>query len=203
MEDDQPMKCYIHALCPVKNSSSKRKFLNCWQQNEEDVARAVCFAPAKHDEIDSLKKTKAPIKIYQYRRGPNGEVILDDKSKCKPVEDVGFPYREPAATSDVVTIANLANVATEQIVMIKAEVASVSGIKTIQTQHQGTLRKQDVTLRDPTSSIKLVLWGDHVDSLEANKTYLLENLKLKSNRYGHYLNTPKDVQFQYHIIEPF
>ncbi|KXJ06662.1 hypothetical protein AC249_AIPGENE6379 [Exaiptasia diaphana] len=83
--------------------------------------------------------------------------------------------------NDVVSIAKLVDVASEQLVKVKAQVLSISGPKVINTQHQGTLRKQDVTLRDTATSIKLVLWDHYVDSLEANKTYLFENVKLKSN----------------------
>ena len=205
MEDKEtnPIKCYIHSLSPVKNSSSKRKFFNCWIQKEKEIERVVCFDARKHDELDTLKKTKSAINLHPYRKSSTGEIILDDKSKFSPVQDVGFDYIDPVMPNDVVSIAKLVDVASEQLVKVKAQVLSISGPKVINTQHQGTLRKQDVILRDTATSIKLVLWDHYVDSLEANKTYLFENVKLKSNRYGRYLNTAKDAEFRFSLTEPF
>lgn len=205
MEDREPFECHIHSVSPLKKSSAQnKKFFNCWlQSNEEDVIRVVCFDPHRHDELSSLKTAKTAVKIQSYKKNQQGEITLDDKCKFIPVPKLGFQYREPVATNEVLSIAQLANVASEQLVKIKAEVTAVSGVKVLQTLHQGALKKQDVTVRDPTSSIKLVLWGNLVDSLEADTTYLLKNLKLKSNKYGRYLNTPKDAEFQYEVVEPF
>lgn len=57
------------------------------------------------------------------------------------------------------------------------------------------LRKQKVMLRDPSGTMKLILWGKYVDLLVVNETYKLENLKLKVYNEQRYLNTPKDEQF--------
>ena len=66
------------------------------------------------------------------------------------------------------------------------------------------LSKQEVTTRrDPTSSVKVILWESWVNSLKSNKTYLLQNLKVKTNKNERYLNTAKDEKFLFQEIEPF
>ena len=53
-------------------------------------------------------------------------------------------------------IASLMNVTAEQITL-KAEVTHVASVKHI-SQHHGQLQKQEIMLRHPTGTTKLVLW---------------------------------------------
>lgn len=63
-------------------------------------------------------------------------------------------------------ISLLQKVAAEQVVSIKAEVVKMSGWKTIHTERYGSLKKQEVIIRDNTPSTKVVLWEEYVDCLE-------------------------------------
>ena len=58
-----------------------------------------------------------------------------------------------------ISISSLNDLAGEQLVTIKAEVAQISGVKRIETQDQGRLNRQEVILRDVTVSIKAILWS--------------------------------------------
>jgi hypothetical protein len=40
--------------------------------------------------------------------------------------------------------------------------------------------KQDVVVADPTATIKIILWGDFVNSLELDNTYTLKNVRVKT-----------------------
>ena len=66
-------------------------------------------------------------------------------------------------------ISSLQKVAAEQVVSIKAEVVQISGSKTIDTQRYGSLKKQEIIIRDNTSSTKVVLWEEYVDCLEIER----------------------------------
>ena len=79
-----------------------------------------------------------------------------------------------------ISISSLNDLAGEQLVTLKAQVAQISGVKRIETQHQGRLNKQEVILRDVTGSIKAILWESSVDTLKENTTYILKNLKNKN-----------------------
>lgn len=65
------------------------------------------------------------------------------------------------------------------------------------------LRKQELVIRDGKSSIQLVLWDSYVDSLEINKTYLFNNLRLKESNFGWYLNTAKSEKVTFEETTPF
>ena len=100
-------------------------------------------------------------------------------------------------------ISSLQKVAAEQVVSIKAEVVQISGSKFIHTQRYGSLKKQEVIIRDNTSCTKVVLWEEYVDCLEINKTYLLCNLRVKGNKSEKYLNNAKTEKFTFKETEPF
>ena len=51
-----------------------------------------------------------------------------------------------------------------KLVSLKAQVVKVSNVKQVPIKNQGTLKKQEVIFRDTTSSIKLILWKDNIES---------------------------------------
>lgn len=105
----------------------------------------------------------------------------------------------------VSSISALNNVASEQLISTKAQVVNIAATKVVNTQYQGTLKKQEVLIRDPTSSIRVILWESYGDTLTLNSTYIFKNFKVKlyKNTKERYLNTAKDVLFQANETSPF
>ena len=103
----------------------------------------------------------------------------------------------------ITSISALNNVASEQLISVKAQVVNISAVKVVKTQYQVTLKKQEVLIRDTTSSVKVILWESYAETLTLNSTYLLKNLKVKISRNERYLNTAKDVPFQFTETLPF
>lgn len=87
------------------------------------------------------------------------------------------------------------NLVAEQLLCVKGQVASISGVKMVATQYSSSTDKQEVVIRDPTAHAKVVLWGRHVNSLDIGKTYVFKNLRLKVTKYERYLNTPRKDEF--------
>ena len=199
--------CYLHAVSPIKKAmSSNKRYFNCMLQKNDTVIRAVCFSPQKHSELKTLQQTKSPVKVSNYQKSQNKDIILNQYTKIAPVDptDINFMHSNKlTSTGTAKTISSLNELAPEQVVTLKAEVAQVSSVKKIHTQYQGALKKQEVLLRDSTSSIKAILWECSVDALKANKTYILKNLKLKTSRCQRYLNTAKDEEFLATETTPF
>ena len=199
------LHCYIHAISPVKKAtSSNRKYFDCTLQNEDNSVRAVCFSTEKHPELKTLQQTKSPVKITNYNTSANNgkeDIILLSKTKITPItsDDSNFPYSGEltAATGILPNLLALEKLAAEQLVTIKAQVAQMSSVKTLRTQHQGVLKKQELLIRDTTTSVKLLLWENNVDMLELNKTYILQNIKIKRSKNEMYLNTTKDDKFTF------
>ena len=105
----------------------------------------------------------------------------------------------------VSSISTLNNVASENLITIKAQVVNIAATKVVNMQYQRTLKKQEVLITDPTSSIKVILWESYVDTLTLNSTYIFRNLKVKlsKNKNERHLNTAKDVSFYTKKTAPF
>ena len=152
----------------------------------------------------ALQKAKSPVKVSNYMKSKGKDIIFNQYTKITPVDDTDFQHSSKLLVTGIAnTIVSLNEVAPEQLVSIEAEIAEVSGVKSVKTQHQGTLRKQEVLTRDTTSSIKVVLWEDNVNQLQKNKTYLLKNLEVKLTNKEKYLNNLKDDEFTATEETPF
>ena len=195
--ESEEMKCYIHGVSPVKDAQfSGRKYFNCTVQKKDGPVRAVCFSPNKHSEFTTLQKAKSPVKVSHYTKSKGKDIVFNQYTKITPVDNIEFQHSSKLLITGLAnTIASLNEVAPEQLISVKAEIAEVSGVKIVNTQHQGTLKKQEVLVRDTTSSMKVVLWEDNVEQLHKNKTYILKNLKVKVSNRERYLNTPKGDEF--------
>ena len=72
----------------------------------------------------------------------------------------------------VSSISTLNNVASGNLITIKAQVVNIAATKVVNMQYQRTLKKQEVLIRDPTSSIKVILWESYVNTFTLNSTYI-------------------------------
>lgn len=152
--------------------------------------------------MQDIQKCKSPVRVQNFRSSfsyGKEDVIIMKQTNITPIAaTTDFVYSDELDSVSLGTnIANLSNIAPEQLVCLKANVAEISSVKSITTQYGKTLRKQEVFLTDPMGSIKLILWENHVNTLESNKTYKLQNLRLKYSKGERYLNTAKSEEFHY------
>ena len=136
------------------------------------------------------------------------DLIITKWTDITPLDQdqISFAYSEELAkstTGQPISLSSIHNLAGEQLICIKGQTTSMSGIKIITTQFSGQTKKREVIVRDNTAWIKVVLWGKHVDSLQLNKTYLLKNLRVKVTKYDCFLNTPKNDEFTATECEDF
>ena len=179
------LSCYIHAVSPVKKADrNERRYFNPILQTKDESIRAVCFTPEKQSELKTLENVKSPVKIQNFKK-PVKDILLNRFTKIKAIEksEIDFNWADICNSEGVVpNISSIQNVAGEQVISLKGEIAQLSGLKYVNTLHYGKLKKQEVIVRDTTSSTKLILWEEHVDLLELNEIYLLKNLRLKATK---------------------
>ncbi|XP_028400886.1 uncharacterized protein LOC114523994 [Dendronephthya gigantea] len=198
----ETLLCYLHNISQVKTATeSKRKYFNCVVQCDNRALRGVCFSPEKRSEMSAVATTKSPVKIKNFKRARNDEnnVTITKYTTITPVEqgEVDFAFSEElsqSATGEPVSVSSVSNLVSEQLITIKGKVLKVSGQK-VQATRFGRVRKQDVIVADPSGYIKLVLWGDFVNTLDVDHTYVLKNVRIKCTRFENYLNTPKNEEF--------
>ena len=144
------------------------------------------FSPQKYTQVKTLEKTKSPVKLQHYKMSSSNDIV----------NEIQFEMSNIITANNLSNIGSLMSVSANQLITLQAEVTHISQVKDMPTINHGELKKQDVMIRDPTGTTKLVLWEKYVDEK-------YENLEVRSFNNGRYLNTPKDEQFNATEIEPF
>ena len=199
-----PILCYVHKVTPVM-SSGKVKYTTCQLQTSNNaLIKAICFSPPKHGPLRSAMEKKSPVKILNFDYNEKfSNVVIKNKSSITILNGkLSFALKE-SMESEVLTLDSLSSTVPEQLVTVKANVDHISGVKTIKMENK-TLKKSSATLVDPTGSITGVFWEEWASCLQAKKTYLFQNLRVKRNNYTKelYVNTAKEG-FQVEMTEDF
>ena len=159
--EKQPFQCYIHAVSPVKKANrSDKKYFNFTVQRKDSRSHGVCIVYQMHSKLTTFQKSKSQVKVENYGMSNSNDIVFNQNTKVflqdQPEQDFTFANDVAVANSGLAKdIASLSNIASDQIVSLKACVTHVSGVKKITTQFQGTLLKQEVHLADCSVSIKL------------------------------------------------
>ena len=142
------------------------------------LSEAYVFLPEKRGEMQAVTAAKSPVKMKNFKRANNNDnsVTITKYTTVTAVKqrNMKFAFSEElsrSATGKPVRISSIPNL--EQLITIKGKMSGekgkVSGEK-VQATHFGRLRKQDIIVAVPTGYIKLVLWGDFVNTLDVNNT---------------------------------
>ena len=105
------------------------------------------------------------------------EIFITKFTKLTPLK-VDFAYQDHLTVSSSDTIINLSSIsrlAPEQLVAVKCQVVSISGVKLVPSRFQYNLKKQGLLIRDTTACMQVVLLDTHVDCVELNKTHLFQS----------------------------
>lgn len=197
---------YIQTISPVKKATfSPTKYFNCNIQRSDRVVRAVCFNPAKRPLQEKYQKGRTAVRLHNitsFIKDDSESIITQNNTTVQPVV-VPFAHQDAATSSSLPSLSSLQEVSKEQLLDVKAKVSSITAVKTINSRYGYALQRQEVILVDHTTSIKLILWQEHCNKLEDQKTYALQNLRLKESNGSRYLNTPKSEQFLFKEIPSF
>ncbi|CAB4033687.1 Hypothetical predicted protein, partial [Paramuricea clavata] len=188
------LDCYIQNVSMVKTTPSKKRYFNCTLQAKDDPVKAVCYSPDKHSELQTVAKTRSPIKLQNFKKTDSSkDIVITKFTKITPLSkaDVGFSFEENMTVKSADAV---------------AQVVSVSGVKKItlpQSNDTTKLSKQELVIRDTTASIRVVLWGKYVNAVQPKVTYLFKHLRVKGTKFEKYLNTPKTDPFILEECEEF
>ena len=114
-----------------------------------------------------------------------------------------FSYKDISMMSSLPSLASLQDVSLEQLVEVKAKLTRLTAVKTQNNLFGQPLQKQEAILVDHITSIKVILWQEHCNTLTEEKTYRLKNLRIKESYGTRYLNTPKSEHFEFEEIPAF
>ena len=97
-------------------------------------------------------------KVSVNKKFGNDEILLNSKSSINIVVKVDSFVSDEHNEEAILSISQLQKVFTDRIVTIKATIKSLSGVKKASIG-ESSIDKKDLTVVDPTGSIRVVLWG--------------------------------------------
>ena len=122
----------------------------------------------------------------------NDYILLSSKSSINAVLKADSFVPDKRNEETILFISQLQKVFTDQIVRIKATIKSLSGIKKVSIG-ESSIDKKDLTVVDPTVSIRVVLWGNYCEKeVVKDNTYIFKRFRYRSNKFGNCINTLKD-----------
>ena len=86
----------------------------------------------------------------------NDDILLNSKSSINIVAKVDSFVRDEHNEETILSISQLQKVFTDQSVKIKPTIKSLSGVKKVSVA-ESSIDKKDLTVADPTGSIRVVL----------------------------------------------
>ena len=96
----------------------------------------------------------------------------------------------------ILSISQLQKVFTDEIVTIKAITKSLNGMKKVSIG-ESSIDKKDLTVVDPTGSIRVVLWGNYCEKeVVKDNTHIFKRFRYKSNKFGNHIIRLKIVSAQ-------
>ena len=142
-------------ISPVKKGNYFDKRL----VSKTDTKRAMCFAMDRSEEFCAYQAQKSPVKITFFlvnKKFGNDDILLNSKSSINIVAKVDSFVRDEHNEETILSISQLQKVFTDQSVKIKPTIKSLSGVKKVSVA-ESSIDKKDLTVADPTGSIRVVL----------------------------------------------
>ena len=192
------MHCFVHNVGLVKTSNrTDANYFEVMLQEKNNAHKALCFYPEKHSQLTDAMVSKSPVKLSKYNVS-NGQLYLNKSTlvSITAADDVSFEYDPRLAKDAIVSFKDLHSLAPSQFVNVRISVLEI-GDEVVHQGVNGPLAKQEVTLVDATTCVKLTLYGDDVNTLEVNNSYTLKNVRLYNVKGVVYLNTSLAAKFKY------
>ena len=125
--------------------------------------------------------------IQKSRYGGQIEVMVNRSTKVSTSPRKFGEMVKSNILTDKITLEQLQTVQNNQCISVTVKVLHLEPKMEVKPD----LYKQDVTVADSTGTVRLTLWQDVIGKLEVDKSYLVENLLVKSFNNVKYLTPPK------------
>ena len=109
----------------------------------------------------------------------NDDILLNSKLSINIVAKVDSFVSDEHSEETILSVSHLQKFFTDQIVTIKATIKSLSGVKKVSVG-ESFIDKKDLTVVDPTGSIRVVLWGDYCEKeVVKDNTYIFKRFRYR------------------------
>ena len=166
-----PLIAYIESVSPLKRSKTGSvEYFNLKLQSASGTQQAVCFSRSKRSFFDDKARTKTALKIERYNTAKDGQTIfINDMTKLSspPTSEYNFQFTESHNTNYLTLQSMLDNALDMDMVDVTAKLLH----KDNETQTVGAskLKKANCHIADQTASIKLILWENNIEEVDAGQ----------------------------------
>lgn len=179
---------FIHNVSPMKQNNH----FDFQLQMKSKTVRAVCFSPGKRKHIENCSKVNTPVKIKKFRletKSNSEDIVIDEKAEIEELDKDKISFKKKEIPTHL-TIAQIPSICVGQLITIKAKVAHLQPIREVKN---GGLKLVEASLIDKSDNIKMIIWQDHIHEVEAGKTYIFKNIRIKKDSVSKeiYVNTAK------------
>lgn len=173
---ENDLVCYVSSkvpISPIKNGTEKKYFSCQMKYGEDKYIQATVFDASIHEKFHNMRKQQSPVKLRKFtlsRKYNNPNVLINRKLISNNVVP-SFSEDNKPNNDECCSVKDLHTIAQGQLVTIKGKVVTVTAAKKFCCDDGTELLKQEIEVVDPTGSIKVVLWGNDVSSVEESETY--------------------------------
>ena len=130
---------------------------------------------------------KSPVKIRGIKR-KHDDYQIPTIAQIKQKSSINFPYNESSATNQM-DVKNVLTATVYQQVDMKVKVILKPETKNKVIVNGKTMYNVESLVADETGSMKLTLWEEAIDKVQAGKSYHFQNMKVRIFADEHYVNT--------------
>ena len=183
----------VKNLSPVKKGRNSIYFDGVLTDGTSTL-RLVGFRTDQQKRLSTFSRDRTPVslqncEVKQSRQGHTMEVMLKNSTHIvQSSKEIPMPDDPEPEEPSVVTLLQLKKIqpfqkiTTNVKVLLKKTPIIVPGGKT----------KQDVIVGDHTSTTKVTLWEQYVDTMNEDECYSLRNFVVREFNYRKYLSMPRE-----------
>ena len=159
----------------------------------------MCYSPKQRPTLQQAFEKKSPIKIIGTRKhtkrlfSDKEEYTLSKSAKLQSTS-LAFPYNDKF--DKLHTCEEALEASIYQRIDLKVKVITKQPDKQAVVKNDKTYYKVECMVADRTNSIKLILWEDTIDKVSAGKSYLLQNVTVRSFDDTKFVNTNETTVIQ-------
>ena len=189
---------YIHEVSEVKIPAWGSRYFDFKIQEREENRRVVCFSPDKRDGMKEKEISKSPVRLLslspQKRKyePDSTEYKYTNYSKVMVTKNLAFPWKGIPGAEKEVSVKEILDCSTGDVVSLKAKVVSKGDTQTIYSSAmRKELSKCDIVVADATGAIPATVWEEMIPKICNEKSYVFSKLRVSFFRRK-YLNGTKD-----------
>ena len=180
----------LKTLSPVKKGKHSN-FFDGVLTDRTSKMRVVGFRSEHRRKLGTFSDSKDPVtledcQVKLSRQGHRMQALLKNTTKISPsAKTFNIPDEDQSGSVILAKVED--KPAFEKVTVVvkvqsKADAVEVTGGK----------RKQDLVVADSTSSMTVVLWEDHIDSMSSDVSYRLEDFMVREYNMKKFLSIPRN-----------